>query len=211
MAASKSADRREDVTPDPDGPDRLEALLTVHRRVRTGPRPGTVPCAGCGTDVPVARRGPLPKWCGQTCRQRGWELRRAAAELADSGVTIAVREVVQVPVMLRPERSEWVGELAELTRQIAAHELPDGCLHPVYEALTVAINQLVHRNNLRYAGHQFSFTPHPAMVGREQHIADQLDTTTTFTKAVQDRFETVDYRAQRRAAARMKRRFPHGF
>ncbi len=185
--------------------------MTVHRRVRTGPRPDTVPCAGCGTEVPVARRGPLPKWCGQTCRQRGWERRRAAAELTAAGVTIAVREVVQVPVTLRPERSEWVGELAELTRQIAAHELPDGCLHPVYEALTVAINQLVHRNNLRYAGHQYDFRTHPAMIGREQHIADQLDTTTTFTKAVQDRFETVYYRAQRRAAARMKRRFPHGF
>ena len=211
MGARGSPDRRENVTPNPDGPDRSDALMTVHRRVRTGPRPDTVPCAGCGAEVPVARRGPLPKWCGQTCRQRGWERRRAAAELTDTGVTIAVREVVQVPVTLRPERSEWVGELAELARQIAAHELPDGCLHPVYEALTVAINQLVHRNNLRYAGHQYSFTPHPALVGREQHIADQLDTTTGDTPAVQDRLDTAYYRAQRRAAARMKRRFPHGF
>lgn len=211
MTAPKSPERRENVTPELDGPGGADALMTVHRRVRTGARPATVPCAGCSADVPVARRGQLPKWCGQTCRQRGWERRRAAAELTDSGVTVAVQEVVQVPVALRPERSEWVGELAELARQIAAHELPDGCLHPVYEALTVAINQLVHRNNLRYAGHQYDFRTHPAMIGREQHIADQLDTTTTFTKAVQDRFETVYYRAQRRAAARMKRRFPHGF
>jgi len=93
--------------------------------------------------------------------QRGWERRRAAAELIVAGVAVAVREVVQVPVTLRPERSEWVGELAELTRQIAALELPDGCLHPVYEALTVAINQLVHRNRTGYAGHHYSFTPHP--------------------------------------------------
>ena len=185
-------------------------MLTVHRRVRTGARPDTVPCAGCGADVPVARRGPLPKWCGQTCRQRGWERRRAAAELADAGVAIAVREVVQVPVALRPERSEWVGELAELTRQIAAHELPDGCLHPVYEALTVAINQLVHRDSAGYAGHRFFFDRHPAMAGREQHITDQLDTTGN-TQAVQDRQEAAYYRAQRRAEARMKRRFPHGF
>lgn len=201
----------QNVTPDLDGSGGSEALLTVHRRVRTGPRPDTVPCAGCGTDVPVARRGPLPKWCGQTCRQRGWELRRAAAELTAAGATVAVREVVQVPVALRPERAEWVGELAELTRQIAAHELPDGCLHPVYEALTVAINQLVHRNRTGYAGHQHSFTPHPALVGREQHIADQLDTTTSGTPAAADRADGAYYRAQRRAAARMKRRFPHGF
>lgn len=201
----------QDVTPTPEGPGGSEALLTVHRRVRTGPRPDTVPCAGCGAEVLVARRGPLPKWCGQTCRQRGWERRRAAAELADSGVAVAVREVVQVPVTLRPERSEWVGELAELTRQIAAHELPDGCLHPVYEALTVALNQLVHRNKTGYAGHQFSFQAHPAMVGREQHIADQLDTTTNDTDTAQDRQEAAYYRAQRRAEARMKRRFPNGF
>lgn len=202
---------RQDVTSTPDSPGGSEALLTVHRRVRTGARPATVPCAGCGADVPVARRGPLPKWCGQTCRQRGWERRRAAAELADTGVAVAVREVVQVPVALRPERSEWVGELAELTRQIAAHELPDGCLHPVYEALTVAINQLVHRNNTGYAGHHFSFERHPAMPGREQHIADQLDTTTSDTDTVQDRQEAAYCRARRRAEARMKRRFPNGF
>lgn len=202
---------RQDVTPNPDGSGGSAALLTVHRRVRTGARPETVPCAGCGADVPVARRGPLPKWCSQTCRQRGWERRRAAAELVDSGVAVAVREVVQVPVALRPERSEWVGELAELTRQIAAHELPDGCLHPVYEALTVAINQLVHRDSTGYAGHRFFFDRHPALVGREQHIADQLDTTTANTEAVQDRQGAAYYRARRRAEARMKRRFPNGF
>ena len=199
------------MTPDPGATDSSGALLTVYRRVRNGARPDTVPCAGCGDTVPVARRGPLPKWCGQTCRQRGWELRRAAAELADSGATVAVREVVQVPVALRPERSEWVGELAELTRQIAAQELPDGCLHPVYEALTVAINQLVHRNCTGYAGRQYAFTPHPAMVGRAQHIADQLDTTTHDSPAVQDRQAAAYDRATRRSTARMKRRFPNGF
>lgn len=43
--------------------------------------------------------------------------------------------------------------------------------------------------------------------GREQHIADQLDTITD-TPAVQGQLEMVYYRAQRRAEARMKRRFP---
>ncbi len=113
MAAPKSPDRQENVTPDPDVSDRSDALMTVHRRVRTGARPDTVACAGCAAEVPVGRRGPLPKWCGQTCRQRGWERRRAAAELVDAGVAVAVREVVQVPVALRPERSEWVGELVD--------------------------------------------------------------------------------------------------
>jgi hypothetical protein len=67
---------------------------------------------------------------------------------------VAVRDIVPVPVAVRPVRSEWVGELAELTRQVAANELPSGCLHPVYEALTVAINQIVHRNRTTPGAHQ---------------------------------------------------------
>jgi hypothetical protein len=76
------------------------------------------------------------------------EHRRAATDLAQHAAqhdsnrpAVVLREVVEVPVSLVPERFEWVGMLAELTRQIAAHELPDGCLAPTYEALTVAINQ----------------------------------------------------------------------
>ncbi len=188
--------------------------MTVHSRVRTGARPVSVPCAGCGTAVAVAARGPIPKWCGQTCRQRGWERRRAAAELTAAGVAVAVREVVQVPVTLRPERSEWVGELAELTRQIAALELPDGCLHPVYEALTVAINQLTHAGRSYVGERQFGFVAHPALAGRERIIADQLDTTslsvTGRDPAVARRMQIAYERSDRRRKARMQRRFPNG-
>ena len=53
-------------------------------------------------------------------------VRRAAGQLSDPSVSVAVREVVEVPVTIRPERMEWVGELAELTRQITAAELPPG-------------------------------------------------------------------------------------
>ncbi len=108
------------VTSAPYQAERAGAVMTVRRRIRTGARPVSMPCAGCGTDVTVAARGPIPKWCGQTCRQRGWELRRAAGKLSDPAVSVAVREVIEVPVTIRPERMEWVGELAELTRQITA-------------------------------------------------------------------------------------------
>ena len=165
----------------------VEVFATVRRRVRQGPRPTSVVCAGCGRAVVVAARGPLPKWCGQTCRQRSWERRRAATELTTApGPVVVVREVVETPVTVRPQRGEWVAELAELTRQLAAAEIPDGCLHEVYEALTVAINQLVHRNRNGY-GKQQGYLPHPALPGREDVIAAQLDTTTLGSPTAQAR------------------------
>lgn len=195
--------------------ERAGAVMTVRRRIRTGARPVSVPCAGCGTAVAVAARGPIPKWCGQTCRQRGWELRRAAGQLSDPSVSVAVREVVEVPVTIRPERMEWVGELAELTRQITAAELPAGCFHPVYEALTVAINQFTHANRSHLGERQFGFVPHPAMAGRERIIADQLDTTslsvTGRDPAVARRLQIAYERSDRRRTTRMQRRFPNSF
>jgi hypothetical protein len=181
--------------------------IEVRRRVRTAARPTSVPCAGCGKDVPVRTRGPLPVWCGQTCRQRAWELRRAAAALAGGGASVAQREVVEVPVPLEPERSEWVGVLAELTRQVASHELPAGCMQPVYEALTVAINQLVHREQTQNYGRGYGFTSHPALPGRENVIAAQLATDVATSLAAQARWIAEIERAERRRDARLRRRF----
>ena len=48
---------------------------------------------------------------------------------------------------------------------------PAACTR-VYEALTVAINQLVHRDRTGFAGQQFYFDRTRALIGREQHIAD---------------------------------------
>lgn len=42
-------------------------------------------CAHCErsfTPPPRARPGPAPKYCGRTCRQRAYELRQVAPELA---------------------------------------------------------------------------------------------------------------------------------
>jgi hypothetical protein len=147
----------------------------------------------------------LPIWCGQTCRQRAWELRRAAAALAEQGSSVAQRDVIEVPVPIQPERSEWVGTLAELTRQIASHELPPGCMHPVYEALTVAINQLVHRDRTQNYGRRHSFVPHPPLPGREQAIAVQLAVGSD-DEVAQRAWTTEIERAVRRREARMRRR-----
>ena len=103
--------------------------------------------------------------------------------------------------------SEWVGMLAELTRQIAAHELPDGCLAPTYEALTVAINQAAHRDHQQRSGRIHGFTPHPALPGRDDIIDAQLDTHTPDTAPARARQSAAIERSYRRRETRMRHRF----
>lgn len=186
-----------------------QMVVERRRRVRAQSRPEVVECAGCGSRIPVRLRGPLPTWCSSTCRHRAWERRRAAAELDASGTgTVVVREVVERPVAIAPERSEWVGVLAQLTRQIAGHELPDGCLRPVYEALTVAINQAVVRDQERTGGQFIGLQPHPALPGREQVIDAQVDRRAPLIGHARQRQDAAVERAARRYDARMRRRFP---
>lgn len=50
------------------------------------PGPVEVECAHCGrrfTPAPRARQGAAPKYCGRTCRQRAYELRKALPELTE--------------------------------------------------------------------------------------------------------------------------------
>ena len=118
---------------------------------------------------------------------------------------MAQREVIEVPVAVQPERSEWVGTLAELTRQITSHELPPGCLHPVYEALTVAINQLVQRDRSENYGRRHSFEAHPALPGRERALAAQIAATGSESDATQALWTAEIERACRRREARLRR------
>lgn len=184
-----------------------QVVVQGGRRVRASTRPASVSCVGCGQSVTVRLRGPLPTWCSSTCRHRAWERRRAAAEMSASGAAVVLREVVETPVPIAPERSEWVGVLAELTRQIASHALPDGCLVPLYEALTVALNQAAHRDQEHRSGQFHGLRPHPALPGREQVIEDQLDTQTPNREHARARQSAAVERASRRYETRMRRRF----
>lgn len=190
--------------------DEGQVVVERRRRVRAQSRPEAVECSGCGSRIPVRLRGPLPTWCSSTCRHRAWERRRAAAELdASVAGTVVVREVVDRPVAIAPERSEWVGVLAQLARQIAGHELPDGCLRPAYEALTVALNQAVVRDQERTGGQFLGLQPHPALPGREQVIDDQVDRHTPLSAHARQRQAAAAERVGRRYDARMRRRFPN--
>jgi hypothetical protein len=77
----------------------------------------------------------------------------------------------------------------------------------VYEALTVAINQLVHRDQMQNYGRGYGFTPHPAPPGREDVIAAQQATDVANSSAAQARWVAEIERAERRREARLRRRF----
>lgn len=95
-----------------------------------------VVCGWCQTEVPVPRRGRVPKWCSSSCRHRAWEQRRAAdaglvaVEVIDRVVEVVkVEKVVeerrvQVPVS-RPPRStrEWVDVLNRLEWALQSNRL----------------------------------------------------------------------------------------
>jgi hypothetical protein len=66
--------------------------------------PASVECAHCGrefTPAPRARPGARPRYCGRTCRQRAYELRKAVPELAE--LRREVRSLRRVNAMLREE------------------------------------------------------------------------------------------------------------
>lgn len=167
------------------GAGAVPAIVQIRRRLTGEARPASVPCASCGVAVPVGARGPLPVWCGGTCRHRAWELSRAGAVLARTDAAVVVRETVELPVVVAPARFEWVGMLAELARQIAAGQLPQGCYQPVYEALTVTINQLTVTDRAT-PGNSHNFQIHPVKAWRQPVLAAQIDTGTPDTAHLKD-------------------------
>jgi hypothetical protein len=80
-------------------------------------------------------------------------------------------------------------------------------MQPAYEALTVAINQLAHRDQTQNYGRGYRFTPHPALPGREDVIAAQLATDVADSPAARARWVAEIERAERRRDARLRRRF----
>ncbi len=94
-------------------------------------RPDVVACEWCGSDVVVAVRGRVPRWCGSGCRHRAWEQRRAATP-------------VSPPASAAPRGPEWPELLAELTRQLDAGRV-EVCDLPAitaeFEAASAAINR----------------------------------------------------------------------
>ena len=70
-------------------------------------------CGWCGQQVTVKARGPVPKWCSASCRQRAWEASRAAAS-GKTAVRVVDRQVLVVPA----DAAGWVEHLGLLARQL---------------------------------------------------------------------------------------------
>lgn len=115
-------------------------------------------CGWCHASITPKARGPVPKWCSASCRQRAWEQRRAAA----SGLSAVevVERVVRVPVApspAKPQRAprnqEWHALLRELTRQLAGHHVQSrhltGIAHQV-RLVTEALDERGMWSNLRW-------------------------------------------------------------
>jgi hypothetical protein len=117
-------------------------------------------CSSCGAWIAYRGRGRRPRYCGASCRQRAWSVRRAAEQLgtldgAGPQVVTEVRErvverPVSVPVLREPTTPrEWVDllqvlaeQLDEPTSALAAqhwqHRRVEAALMAAWQALDVA-------------------------------------------------------------------------
>lgn len=92
-------------------------------------------CGWCGEPVTVKSRGPVPKWCGATCRQRAWEMSQAAAA-GKAAVAIVDREVLVIPA----DGPGWVVQLDLLADQLS--QGPKVVADQDLEEVTAAVNRL---------------------------------------------------------------------
>ncbi|MFE3206413.1 hypothetical protein [Embleya sp. NPDC059237] len=82
----------------------------VRVTTRVTSRTLTLTCQMCGSAVWYRGSGTRPRYCGRTCRQRAYELRRHAAEL---GAAVPEPRVVQEVI----ERTEVVTRTRDLVRR----------------------------------------------------------------------------------------------
>lgn len=81
-------------------------------------REAATTCAWCNGSINVQPVGRIPKWCSQTCRQRAWEQRRAAAS-GRSAVTVVERVITApVPTTKEPVTRDWPALLDLLAQQL---------------------------------------------------------------------------------------------
>ena len=65
-------------------------------------RPRTTRCKRCKAKIKVKRKGPVPKYCSQSCKQEGYLRRRFRSPLelvARDLASIELREVIRTTIM----------------------------------------------------------------------------------------------------------------
>ena len=108
-----------------------------------------VTCAWCRRTFPLLRTGRLPKYCGDTCRHRAWEPRRAVASQRS-----VVEVVIQTVEMEKPGGAEltvrrtgpgWIVALTELVRDLDRGRVYDRDLLSLAQELQHVLRSLERR------------------------------------------------------------------
>jgi hypothetical protein len=113
-------------------------------------KPGqTMTCAWCQRSFPLLGTGRLPTYCGDTCRHRAWEHRRATA-LQQPPVevvvqTVQVEKVNGPDLAVRRNGAGWSHALAELARDLDRGRVYDRDLRRLAEQLQQVITSLERR------------------------------------------------------------------
>lgn len=81
-----------------------------------------VTCAWCRRTFPLLRTGRLPRYCGDTCRHRAWEHRRAIASTRTAVEvviqTVEVERPLGAGLTVRRNGAGWAAALTELARDL---------------------------------------------------------------------------------------------
>lgn len=99
-------------------------------------RPGAedLVCERCAEPIEVRSRGPLPRWCSATCRQRAWEERRALRSL---GHEAGARKLH--PSTVRLDTEGWLEQLEALRAQIDEGHLDASSLVGLLDGVRAAL------------------------------------------------------------------------
>jgi hypothetical protein len=122
-------------------------------------RPGqTVTCAWCKRTFPLLMTGRLPKYCGDTCRHKAWENRRALAE--QKPVVEVMIQSVEVErrrpgpeVHVRRNGPGWVAALVALTEDLDRGRVYDRDLSQLAQQLNQVVRSLERRPSWSLRGH----------------------------------------------------------
>jgi hypothetical protein len=136
-----------------DEHDQLDPDL-VPVRTTTSERAVSTTCGACGTELTYGGEGRPRRFCSDSCRTRGWALRRAAEQLgvALPPPVVEIRERLTTRVVapsgprVPTDPHGWNVMLAELTAQLAD---PRTSMHRrhwdhrrVYQSLAAALTAL---------------------------------------------------------------------
>lgn len=113
-------------------------------------KPGqTLTCGWCQRAFPLLGTGRLPKYCGDTCRHRAWEHRRALSSKRTPGEvvvrTVQVENVSGSSLTIRRNGPGWTEALGELVLDLDRGRVYDRDLRLLAQELEQVLRSLKRR------------------------------------------------------------------